>query len=108
MFMIRYNAAQPGAESDIFPHLERRKPMIVAYTRDFLAQAAARTQRLDRQGGHGKATATASVSQPARDVVLSAPKTVVQVRENLAALENGPFSEDEMTWMRDLGRAVHG
>jgi aryl-alcohol dehydrogenase-like predicted oxidoreductase len=42
------------------------------------------------------------------DVVLSAPKTVVQVRENLAALEKGPLSDDEMTWMRDLGRAVHG
>jgi hypothetical protein len=33
---------------------------------------------------------------------------VEQVRENLAALEKGPLSEDEMTWMRDFGRAVHG
>ena len=48
------------------------------------------------------------LTSPHVDVVLSAPKTVEQVRENLAALEKGPLSEDEMTWMRDLGRAVHG
>ncbi len=32
MLMIRYNAAHPGAERDIFPHLPKRKPAIVAYT----------------------------------------------------------------------------
>jgi len=29
---IRYNAASPGAEIDIFPHLAKRKPAIFAYT----------------------------------------------------------------------------
>ena len=48
------------------------------------------------------------LTSPHIDVVLSAPKTAAQVRENLAALEKGPLSDDEMTWMRDLGRAVHG
>ena len=32
MLMIRYNAAHPGAEVDIFPNLAKRKPAIVAYT----------------------------------------------------------------------------
>ena len=32
MLMIRYNAAHPGAERDIFPHLAKRQPHIVAYT----------------------------------------------------------------------------
>ncbi len=32
LFMIRYNAAHPGAERDIFPHLARRQPAVVAYT----------------------------------------------------------------------------
>jgi aryl-alcohol dehydrogenase-like predicted oxidoreductase len=108
MFMIRYNAAHPGAEIDIFPHLERRKPMIVAYT-------ATSWRKLLRapKGWTGK-VATAGdcyrfcLTSPHVDVVLSAPKTVAQVRENLAALEKGPLSQDEMTWMRDLGRAVHG
>ena len=32
MFMVRYNAAHTGAEQDIFPHLAKRKPALVAYT----------------------------------------------------------------------------
>jgi aryl-alcohol dehydrogenase-like predicted oxidoreductase len=108
MFMIRYNAAHPGAEVDIFPHLEPRKPMIVAYT-------ATSWRKLLRapKGWTGK-VATAGdcyrfcLTNAHVDVVLSAPKTVEQVRENLAALEKGPLSDDEMAWMRALGRAVRG
>ena len=32
LLMLRYNAAHPGAERDVFPHLARRKPAVVAYT----------------------------------------------------------------------------
>src|SRR5204863_288051 len=32
LLMIRYNMAHPGAERDIFPHLAKRKPALVAYT----------------------------------------------------------------------------
>jgi hypothetical protein len=31
-----------------------------------------------------------------------------QLDENLAALEQGPMSADELTLMRELGTAVHG
>jgi len=31
MLMIRYNAAHTGAEQDIFPHLSKRKPAVIAY-----------------------------------------------------------------------------
>jgi aryl-alcohol dehydrogenase-like predicted oxidoreductase len=108
MFMIRYNAAHPGAEIDIFPHLAARKPMIVAYT-------ATSWQKLLRapKGWTGKVATPGDcyrfcLSNPQVDVVLSAPKTAVQLRENFAALEKGPLSNEEMTWMRDLGRAVRG
>ena len=30
--MIRYNAAHPGAEQEIFPHLAARRPAVVSYT----------------------------------------------------------------------------
>jgi hypothetical protein len=33
---------------------------------------------------------------------------VAELRENLAAVEKGPLSDSEMTFMRELGRAVHG
>ena len=42
------------------------------------------------------------------DVVLTGPKDVQELRQNLAALEKGPLSEDESRWMRDYGRKVHG
>ncbi len=32
LLQIRYNAAHPGAERDVFPHLARRRPALVAYT----------------------------------------------------------------------------
>ena len=32
LLMVRYNAAHPGAEREIFPHLARRRPAVVAYT----------------------------------------------------------------------------
>ena len=32
VLMIRYNAKHPGAETDIFPHLHHRQPIIVSYT----------------------------------------------------------------------------
>ena len=39
LLMIRYNAAHPGAERDIFPHLAKRQPHIVAYTATSWRQA---------------------------------------------------------------------
>ena len=30
------------------------------------------------------------------------------LKENLQALEKGPLSEDEMTWMREFGKRVYG
>jgi len=108
MFMIRYNAAHPGAETDIFPHLERRKPMIVAYTatswRKLLRAPKGWTGRVATPGDCYRFC----LSNPHVDVVLSAPRTAAQLCDNLSALEKGPLSNEEMTWMRDFGRAVHG
>jgi aryl-alcohol dehydrogenase-like predicted oxidoreductase len=108
LLMIRYNAAHPGAERDIFPHLEKRRPAIVAYT------ATSWRKLLDRPRGFEGPAATAGdcyrfcLSSPHVDVVLTGPRSTPELRENLAALERGPLAEDEMTWMRALGAAVHG
>ena len=42
------------------------------------------------------------------DVVLSGPRNVGELRENLAALEKGPLSPEEMIFLREFGEAVHG
>ena len=107
-FMIRYNAAHPGAEVDIFPHLPAKKPVIVAYT------ATAWRKLLTPPKGWTGPAATAGdcyrfcLTNPDVDVVLSAPKTVAQLRENMQALARGPLSGEEMAHMRALGTAVHG
>jgi aryl-alcohol dehydrogenase-like predicted oxidoreductase len=106
--MIRYNAAHPGAEREIFPHLERRHPAVIAYT------ATSWRKLLSAPRGWEGPVMTAGdcyrfvLSSPHVDVVLTGPKDVVQLRENLAALEKGPLSEDEARWMREYGAKVHG
>jgi aryl-alcohol dehydrogenase-like predicted oxidoreductase len=106
--MIRYNAAHPGAEKDIFPHLAKRKPAVVAYT------ATSWRKLLKRPRGWKGEVPTAGhcyrfcLSSPHVDLVLSGPASVAQLDENLAALQQGPLSEQEMGWMREFGQAVHG
>ncbi len=108
LLMIRYNAAHPGAERDIFPHLARRKPAIVAYT------ATAWRKLLNRPSGWDGPVASAGdcyrfcLSSPHVDVALTAPASLTELEQNLATLQKGPLSEDEQAWMRRLGQAVHG
>ena len=108
LLMVRYNAAHPGAEVDVFPHLARRRPAVVAYT------ATSWRKLLRRPRGWDGPVPTAGdcyrfcLTSPHVDVVLSGPATAAQLRENLRALERGPLGPEEMAWMREFGRAVHG
>lgn len=107
-FMIRYNAAHPGAETDIFPYLPAPKPIIAAYT------ATSWTKLLRPPKGWTGPAASAGdcfrfcLSNPNVDLVVSAPKTAAQMRENMKALELGPLGDEDMARMRALGKAVHG
>ena len=40
--------------------------------------------------------------------MLSGPGSMAQLEENLAALEKGPLSSEELEWMRRFGKVVHG
>jgi aryl-alcohol dehydrogenase-like predicted oxidoreductase len=108
LLMIRYNAAHPGAERDIFPHLAKRQPHIVAYT------ATSWRKLLKRPRGWDKDAMTAGdcyrfcLSNPHVDVVLTGPANAQQLDENLAAIARGPLSDEENTWMRAFGKVVHG
>jgi aryl-alcohol dehydrogenase-like predicted oxidoreductase len=107
-FMIRYNAAHPGAEVDIFPHLPAKKPVIAAYTATCWRKLLA-----PPKGWSGPAASPGDcyrfcLTNPNVDLVVSAPKTAAQMRENMKALERGPLNDEEMARMRALGKAVHG
>ena len=108
LLMIRYNAAHPGAEAEIFPHVGQRRPAIVAYT------ATAWRKLLRRPRGWTGPVPSAGdcyrfcLSSPHVDVVLCGPRNPGELREDLAAIERGPLSDEEMRSMREFGRAVHG
>ncbi|MEZ4298074.1 MAG: aldo/keto reductase [Polyangiaceae bacterium] len=108
VLMIRYNAAHPGAERDIFPHVREKKPSIIAYT------ATAWRKLLKRPRGWAGPVMTAGdcyrfqLSSPHVDIALTGPSTTAELEENLAALDKGPLSQEEQQWMREFGHAVHG
>ncbi len=108
LLMIRYNAAHPGAERDIFPHLAKRQPHVIAYT------ATSWRKLLKRPSGWDGNVMSAGdcyrfcLSNPHVDVVLTGPASTAQLDENLAAVAKGPLSPDEDAWIRKFGQAVHG
>ena len=106
--MIRYNAAHPGAEQDIFPHLAARRPAVVCYTatawRKLLHAPRGWTGRVPTAGDCYRFV----LSSPHVDVALTGPRTAGQLRENLAALERGPLTAEEDAWMRAIGKKIHG
>ena len=106
---LRYNAAHRGAETDIFPFLSgEKRPGTVAFT-------ATRWGKLlnPKKMPPGEKPPTAAdcyrfvLSHPAVDVCLSGVKTAEQMRENLAVLDAGPMSADELARMRRIGDHVH-
>jgi aryl-alcohol dehydrogenase-like predicted oxidoreductase len=107
LMMIRYNAAHPGAETDVFPHRRDDAPTIAAYT------ATAWRRLLKRPKGWSGPVMTAGdcyrfqLSSPHVDVALCGPRTKEEVEQDLDALSRGPLAAEEDRWMRDFGRAVH-
>ena len=107
--MLRYNAAHRGAEQDIFPHLAPHNPAVISYT------ATRWTALLRRPRGWPKddRIPTAAecyrfvLSNPSVHVCLTAPRNVKELEGNLAAVRQGPLSEDDMQLMRNFGDAVH-
>ena len=105
MLMIRYNAAHPGAEQDIFPHLPPQRRFLVAYT------ATAWRKLLSAPKGWDGPVPSAGdcyrfcLSNPAISVALTGPASTQQLLDNLADLDKGPLDADEQRWMRAIGRA---
>ncbi|APR79303.1 aldo-keto reductase, putative [Minicystis rosea] len=108
LLMIRYNAAHPGAERDIFPHVKDTKPSILAYT-----GTAWRRLLKAPKGWDGPVMSAGDcyrfqLSSPHVDLALTGPASRAQMEENLAALEKGALTSDEEKWMRAFGNKVHG
>lgn len=119
-FMLRYNAKHPGAERDVFPQLEARHPLVISYTATSWRQLLAPLPKLKMPPWPGSSPPTGRpippltgalcyrfcLSNPHVDVTLTGPKTRAQLDDNIAALEAGPLSAEELRWIRDYGRGV--
>ena len=113
---FRYNAAHPGAERDIFPHLPAAgdRPGLVSFTATSWGQLTRRRQWFGRGIPKGEPTPTGGdcyrfvLTQPDVDVCLTGPATAQHVDEALGALRRGPMTGEELDWMRRVGRAVSG
>lgn len=111
--MVRYNAAHPGAETEVFPHLAPRdqgpsaRPGVVSYT-------ATRWGGLlnpgllpeDEPAPRGSDCYRFALTHPDVDVVLCGPKDRGELDEALHALDRGPMTPDELAWMKRVGKVV--
>ena len=109
VFMVRYNAAHRGAEDEIFPRLTAHDPGLVSYTATRWGELLRRPPDWPRGGRIPTAGECYRfvLSNPNVDVCMTAPSNARHLRENLAAVRQGPLSEEDLTFMRQFGDAVH-
>jgi aryl-alcohol dehydrogenase-like predicted oxidoreductase len=106
--MLRYNAAHPGSEREVFPLLRGpNRPGVVGFT------ATRWGTLLDpRLTPPNEPTPRASdcyrfaLTNPHVDVVLAGPKNAAELDEALCALSRGPLERDELAWLRRVGAHV--
>ena len=102
--MVRYSAAHPGAEQEVYPHLGGARPGVLAFTATRWGSLLSPDLTPE-----GERTPRATdcyryvLSHPDVDVSLSGPKDGAQLDAALAALEEGPMDADELAWMRRVG-----
>jgi aryl-alcohol dehydrogenase-like predicted oxidoreductase len=118
-FMLRYNAKHPGAEEDVFPHLEARNPIVIAYTATSWRQLLRPVKGIDMPPWSGKPQSSGTppplspelcyrfcLSSPHVHVVFTGPRNRSQLDTNLDALGQGPLTQEEMNWVRRYGQQV--
>ena len=114
--MVRYSAARPGAEADVFPLLGPRpdgtlpggrRAGVVSYT----ATCWGRLLK-EKRTPPGERTPTAAdcyrfvLSNPHVQVALAGPKNEGELQGALDALARGPMDDEELAWMRRVGPSM--
>jgi aryl-alcohol dehydrogenase-like predicted oxidoreductase len=109
--MVRYNAAHPGAEKDIFTHLpDEGRPGVIAF--NALKQGKMISRPRGWSGDRPVPTARQSyrfvLTNPKVDLCLSGAKNAAELDDLLEVIAEGPLSDDEMAFMREFGAVLHG
>jgi aryl-alcohol dehydrogenase-like predicted oxidoreductase len=109
LFHIRYNAANRGAEEDLFPHLPEERPgnVIFQATRRMSLTKSKKIPADEKHPTAGDCYRFA-LSNPFVDVVITGPSNAQQLEENMAEVAKGPMTEKELEWMRRIGDYVYG
>jgi aryl-alcohol dehydrogenase-like predicted oxidoreductase len=110
IFQVRYNAANSGAEQDVFPFCGgENRPGIISFT-------ATRWGQLLKEDkmppGENPLTAKECyqfvLSNPAVDVCMTGARTHKMMKENMETLDSSPLSDEEMVRIRRIGDHVYG
>ena len=107
--MLRYNAAHRGAEGDIFPHLASHNPGVISYTATrwtYLLRRPATWPKNARVPTAGECYRFV-LSNPNVHVVLTAPRSERELRENIDAVRKGPLDPEDMKFMYEFGDEVY-
>lgn len=109
IFMLRYNAANRGAEQDVFPHLTANRQGIVGFTATRWMQLVKSKKIPEGEKRPSPGDCYRFVlTNPYVDVVITGPRTTKQMEENLREVAKGPMNEGELNWMRRIGDSVYG
>ncbi len=109
LFHLRYNAANRGADKNVFPQLPEIRPGIVAFTAT-RRMSLVRSHKIPKDEKRPTAGDCYRfvLTNPHVDVVITAPSQAAQLQENLTEVIKGPMSETELAWMRRIGDYVYG
>ena len=107
---IRYNAAHPGAERDVFPSMPKEnRPGTVAYTATSWGQLLdPKRMPSGEKPLRGRDCYRFVLSNPDFNVCMTGPKNGDQMREAMAALDDGPLSTEENDRFHRIGSHAHG
>lgn len=110
IFMIRYNAAHRGAESDIFPYLPAENPPgITIYTATRWGKLLNPSKMPPGEEPLSAADCYRFVlSNPHVDLCMMGPRSEDEMRGGLQALSAGPLNDEELRRIRRIGDFVHG
>lgn len=109
IFMIRYNAAHPGAEHDVFPFLPKgNRPGIYTYTTTSWGELLSPK---NMPAGEAPMSSTDcyrfALANPNVDMCLCGPKSMDEMDAALRTLDSAPASPQELARWRRIGAHVH-
>jgi len=108
IFMLRYNAAHRGLEVDFFDKLEPDIPTsVIGYTTTRWGKLLKRPRGWEGDLPRPGDLYRFSLSNPAVNAALMAPRKIDELIANLDVLSEGPLNEEEDEFIRKFGDTVY-